>query len=448
MDKSKPVPTSRFARLSKFGLLASKVAGNMLLDSAKTIAKGEKPNKQSLLLTTKNMEQFAEQLAQLRGAAMKLGQLLSMDSGELLPPELTRLLARLRAEGHAMPHKQLVAVLKTNWGDNWLDAFSHIDLRPFAAASIGQVHKATLEDGKTLAVKIQYPGIAKSIESDVDNLASLLKLSGLLPKHININPLIDEAKKQLLDEANYQREAQFLEHYYSQLAHFERYVVPAVHHKLSTTNILAMEFVQGINLDACVDLPQTQRNALVSDLLYLFFIELLELNTVQTDPNFANYLYQLDTQNVVLLDFGATREIAKSVCDGYLLLFLGAIKECRDTVCAAAEEIGYFDQHIEAEYKNKVIDIFMLACEPLRLDQEYDFASSPLAKQIKDKGLEMSTDKSQWHTPPIDALFIHRKLAGLYLIAAKLHAKVNVKRLFEAFLQRQNQSIGQSKGLD
>ena len=121
MDKSKSVPTSRFSRLSKFGLLASKVAGNVLIDSAKSVAKGEKLDKQSLILSPKNIENLAEQLAQLRGAAMKLGQLLSMDSGEVLPPELSKLLARLRSEGHAMPHKQLVGVLKSHWGDNWLN---------------------------------------------------------------------------------------------------------------------------------------------------------------------------------------------------------------------------------------------------------------------------------------------------------------------------------------
>jgi hypothetical protein len=81
------------------------------------------------------------------------------------------------------------------------------------------------------------------------------------------------------------------------------------------------------------------------------------------------------------------------------------------------------------------VDIFMLACEPLRQNKAYDFAASPLAKQIRDKGLTMSTDKSKWHSPPIDALFIHRKLAGLYLIAAKLNAKVNVQQLYKSFLQ-------------
>lgn len=197
-----------------------------------------------------------------------------------------------------------------------------------------------------------------------------------------------------------------------------------------------MEFVEGIDLEACVSLPQAQRDKLASDLIYLFFYELLKFNTVQTDPNFANYLYQPDTSKVVLLDFGATRVLTQSVCNGYFALFSGAMSENRSLVASAAEQIGYFNSEIDLEYKHKVVDIFMLACEPLRQNKAYDFAASPLAKHIRDKGLEMSTDKSKWHSPPIDALFIHRKLAGLYLIAAKLNANVNVQQLYKSFLQQ------------
>lgn len=434
MSQSKSVPTSRFARLSKFGLLASKVAGNVLLDGAKTIAKGEKLNRQSLIMSSKNIENLAEQLAQLRGAAMKLGQLLSMDSGELLPPELSQLLARLRSDGHAMPHKQLVGMFKSQWGEEWLDKLSHIELKPFAAASIGQVHKANLENGKALAIKVQYPGIAKSIESDVDNLASLLKLSSLLPKHINIDPLIAEAKQQLLDESDYEREADFLQLYQRYLGPFVQFKVPQTYPELSTKQILAMEFVDGINLEDCVELEQAQRDELARHLIQLFFYELLQFNTVQTDPNFANYLYQPATKTIVLLDFGATRQLSNVICDGYFKLFAGAIANDEKEIAFAAEQIGYFDQSIDSQYKQNVLDIFKLACEPLIIDAEYDFAASPLAKQIRDRGIQMSTQKQQWHSPPIDALFVHRKLAGLYLIAAKLNAKVNVYQLYQAFL--------------
>ena len=144
-DKQKSVPTSRLARAARLGSLAGKVASNMLFEGTKAWATGKQTSRQELLLKPKNIQRFAEQLANLRGAAMKLGQLLSMDSGELLTPELSAILARLRSEATPMPQKQLVKVMREHWGDAWLEQLSHFELRPFAAASIGQVHIAYRE---------------------------------------------------------------------------------------------------------------------------------------------------------------------------------------------------------------------------------------------------------------------------------------------------------------
>ncbi len=142
----------------------------MLLGSAKAMAAGKNLSRRELLLNANNIHSVTQQLAHLRGAAMKLGQLLSMDSGELLSPELAAVLARLRSDATPMPHKQLVDTMRNAWGERWLDNLANFELRPFAAASIGQVHLACTESGKKLAIKVQYPGIAKGIESDVDNL--------------------------------------------------------------------------------------------------------------------------------------------------------------------------------------------------------------------------------------------------------------------------------------
>lgn len=177
MAVPRSIPTSRLSRFAKLGSLASGVAANILIDGTKSALSGNGWDNKSLLLQPKNIEKLATELAHLRGAAMKLGQLLSMDAGELLSPELTKLLALLRSDANPMPHKQLIAVLKQQWGNNWLERFSHIELRPFAAASIGQVHLAYQENGEKLAIKIQYPGIAKSVESDVDNVISLLNIA-------------------------------------------------------------------------------------------------------------------------------------------------------------------------------------------------------------------------------------------------------------------------------
>ena len=427
--QSQKVPTSRFSRLTAIGGLVAKVATNTVIDGAKQLAQGETTSMKSLVLHPKNIALLADKLAQMRGAAMKLGQLLSMDAGDLLPPELSQLLDRLRADAKAMPHKQLLSVLKANWGDNWLDNFSHFELQPFASASIGQVHLAYLENGQKLAVKVQYPGVAKAIESDVDNVATLLKLSGLLPEHIQIDGLIAEAKKQLLVEADYRQEASFIRHYKTHLKS-EPFCLPEVFNPLSTGSILSMNFIEGVSIDKLDNAPQVARDKAVEQLIDLFFRELFDFNLMQTDPNFANFLYQEDTEQIALLDFGATRNIPTHISQGYLSLINAAMQVNESQMIASAKQLGFFTDDISADYLAQILTIFKLASEPLTCDNSYDFANSNLAQRIKTQGMNIQRQQDQWHTPPVDAIFIHRKLAGIYLLAAKLGAKVNVKALF------------------
>ena len=160
-----------------------------------------------LVLTPGNVGRLADRLSHLRGAAMKLGQMISMDAGDLLPPELAAILAQLRSQAHRMPPEQLSRVLDSEWGPDWRRRFSRFNATPIAAASIGQVHRATLPDGRELAIKVQYPGVRESIDSDVDNVATLLRVSGVLPRELDLAPLLTEAKRQLHEEADYEREA-------------------------------------------------------------------------------------------------------------------------------------------------------------------------------------------------------------------------------------------------
>ena len=432
MSKEKRVPTSRLARLTTVGSLIAKVTGNLVIDSAKNWSKGESASIKDLVIQPKNIEHLANKLSELRGAAMKVGQLLSMDAGDLLPPELSQLLDKLRANGEPMPHKQLLGVLQQEWGSDWLDSFSHFELKPFASASIGQVHIAYRDNGRRLAAKVQYAGVAKAISSDVDNVAVLLKISGLLPPHIKIDDLLEEAKLQLLNEADYKKEAGFISLYRDILAG-EHFLLPVVDEQLSTGAILVMDFIDGVPIDTIIEQPQPVRNKVVEQLIGLFFEELFNYQLMQTDPNFANYLFQADTHRIALLDFGATRIIPDSISNGYQSLIHAGVKNNKAAMIEAARTIGFFADDIDAAYLEQVLAIFTLACEPLSVEGEYDFAASGLAQRIKDKGMSIQSQQDQWHTPPVDAIFIHRKLAGLYLLAAKLKAQVNVKALFSAY---------------
>lgn len=423
------VPASRASRAAQLGGLFTRVASNVALQGSKQLLSGTRPNLQSLLLTPKNIGHLADKLATMRGAAMKLGQLLSMDSGDILSPELSDILTRLRDNAHAMPHKQLVGVLAQNWGKDWVDNFAYFDLKPYACASIGQVHLAHDDSGKKLAVKIQYPGVRDSINSDVDNLGSLLKLTGILPDQVDLSELLSATKAQLAAEANYEQEAEFISLF---VAHLDSAIfqLPTVH-TLSNKNILVMGFIDGVPIETIGEMDQAERNWVVEHLFRLLFDELFKFKLMQTDPNFANYVYCTTSKKIGLLDFGATRRIGEQISQGYLGLFTALMAQSRDEVIQAAEQIGFFKQDIDADYLSQILGLFDIATMPLRTNEVYDFGKCELANTLKVRAMSMNKRKDQWHTPPVDALFIHRKIAGLYLLAKKLDAQVNVHQLFK-----------------
>ncbi|MEY2883198.1 MAG: hypothetical protein RL490_922 [Pseudomonadota bacterium] len=427
------VPTGRLARLARFGSLAGSVAGSMLADGARQLATGKRPSVADLLMTPANARRVTEQLSQLRGAAMKLGQLLSMDSGEILPRELTDVLARLRADAQHMPAKQLDAVLAREWGRDWRGRFLRFDVRPIAAASIGQVHRAQTRDGRDLAIKIQYPGVRASIDSDVDNVATLVRLSGQLPASLDIAPMLAEAKRQLHEEADYAREGDCLAQFGALLADRPDYRVPGLHADLTTTNVLAMDFVKGSAIEDLADAPQAERDRVMTLALALVLAELFDFRLMQTDPNFANYRYDRDSARLVLLDFGATRAFSADVADRYRRLLAAGLSGDDGAAATAMQAIGFFGADTPERHRSRITTMFTTAMAPLRTSGTFDFADNAMVAQIRDDGLAMARDRDFWHIPPIDTLFLQRKFAGLYLLGSRLRARVDMAALLEPY---------------
>ncbi|CAE6946100.1 AarF/ABC1/UbiB kinase family protein [Vibrio sp. B1FLJ16] len=437
-DKERNLPTHRISRFGKFASLATRVAGNVLAEGTKQLARGNKPKAKDLLLTPQNVTRLTDQLAHLRGAAMKLGQMISMDTGDILDPELADILSRLRSNADPMPAKQLNSVLENALGPNWKAEFLAFSFKPIASASIGQVHQAYSDAGDKLAVKVQYPGIRKSINSDVDNVGTLLKVVGLIPESVDYKGLLEEAKKQLHDEADYEREAQFAMRYYEALKGNPHFVVPKIHFESSSQSVLAMEFIEGNSVDTIINYDQSTRDFVMHNLLQLLFRELFEFKMVQTDPNFANYLYLKETKQIGLLDFGATREYSERFSSGYRLAFSSVINQDENGLNDALQQIGFFSQTIIPEQRQAILDLVKMACEPMLVDEAYDFKASGLAQRLRDAGKILSMEQDYWHTPPADAIFLHRKIAGMYLLAARIDAKVNIRNLVLPYLKINN----------
>ncbi|MFZ4686895.1 MAG: ABC1 kinase family protein, partial [Hyphomonadaceae bacterium] len=351
------VPSARLSRLASFGQMAGGVAGGMLAEGVRRLASGERPKLSDLLLTPGNAMRVTDQLSRLRGAAMKLGQMISMDAGDILPGELTAILARLRDTAHFMPAAQLNQVLAGEWGADWRRQFAHFEARPIAAASIGQVHRAVLPDGQVLAVKVQYPGVARSIDADVDNVASLLRLSGMLPDRLAIGPLLSEAKRQLHEEADYVREAEQMRRYRTMLAGDPAFVVPSPVDALSRRQILAMEFAPGEPIETLEDAPQAVRDGTMTALLGLVLRELFTFGYMQTDPNFANYRWQAETGRIVLLDFGAARAVPSQTVEAYRRLMRAGLADDRDAVLSALIEVGFISTATLQRHRRTIDDM-------------------------------------------------------------------------------------------
>jgi predicted unusual protein kinase regulating ubiquinone biosynthesis (AarF/ABC1/UbiB family) len=427
-EEGRSVPRGRLARAGQFGRLAGGIAGGMLAEGARRIAAGERPSGRDLLLTPGNLTRLADRLAHLRGAAMKLGQMISLDSGDFLPPELSDILARLRSNAFHMPPAQLQQVLAAEWGKDWRRRFRRFQAHPIAAASIGQVHRAETHDGRILAIKIQYPGVAESIDSDVDNVASLLKLSGLLPTELDITPLLAEAKAQLAREADYVREGAQLRDYGELLRDAPEFVVPTLDPDFTTGRALAMSFVESRPIEALDDAPQDQRDLAMTRIVTLVLRELFEFGVMQTDPNYANYRLLYDGR-IALLDFGAAQEVPGPISDGYRTLLGAALAGEAEKVKRGAVAAGFIGQAVadrHAPALNRMVEVVLAE---LHKPGPFDFGDRAFLTILREEGLSIAADKASWHLPPADLLFVQRKISGTALLGARFKARVDVRSL-------------------
>lgn len=405
------------------------VAGSMLVDGTKQLAQGRRPSIGDLLLTPANARKIADRLATMRGAAMKLGQLMSMDTGDFLPPELSDILARLRADAQHMPQGQLRNVLNQNWGRGWEKRFASFDFKPVAAASIGQVHRAKTLDGRDLAIKVQYPGVRQSIDSDVDNVAALIKLTGLLPPELDIDPMLADAKAQLHEEADYAHEAAHLARFGELLAGHADFRVPALHADLTTTDILAMDYIESIAIEDTASMDQATRDGIVQRLVGLLLRELFEFQLMQTDPNFANYRFDPASGKLVLLDFGATRVVKDRVSNAYRTLLRGGMQRDVALMREGGLTLGMLHPDAPESHKVAVLGMFDTAFEPLRVDGPFDFSSNEMTSELRDEGMAFARERTFWQVPPVETLFIQRKIGGVFLLGSRLKANTNVHRL-------------------
>ena len=427
----KRIPSSRFERAAGFANLALKLGTRAARSGLTDIMQGQKPSATSLFMTPRNFENIAHSLAHMRGAAMKLGQLISMDD-TLLPPELSNILARLRADGYSMPPKQLREVLNQSWGDHWLTFFKQFDVRPFAAASIGQVHKATLRDGRLVAIKVQFPNIKSSIKSDIDNLRMIIRLSGLTPKGVDPNYYLELCREQLIKETDYRREAQYLSLFHRFAEAHDGIKVPQVVEELSNETVLCMSYETGYPLDRHDKFNTQERDKICTLLVNWTLSEIFEFHVIQSDPNFANYMFDPEEKALKLFDFGASIELPRHIVALYYRLLGHVLDNNRTAVFATLMEEHLLPKEMPDAAHQLIETVLSVALDELHGPSVYRFGESKIFDLITPEAIQEMSKTIPSDQIPAELLLTQRKLIGLVFLLRRLGAELPLRDLLEA----------------
>lgn len=387
----------------------------------------------SYMLSAENMDRLVAKLSRMRGAALKLGQMMSFQDSKMLPAPIQQVLLRVQDSADYMPASQRDKVLASNLGPDWRDLFSSFEEKPMAAASIGQVHQARLKfTGERVAVKVQYPGVANSIDSDLSNLSILLTASRLLPKGLYLDKTIANARTELAWECDYIREAECGQRFRRLLAEEESvFRVPKIYPEASGKQVLTMEYMEGVGVTKEQNFSQEQKDWIGTQILRLCLREITEFKFMQTDPNWTNFLYNNSTNKLELLDFGASRDYPEEFISRYIRLLLAASRSDKDTVRTLSIELGYLTGHeSKAMLKAHIASVLTLAEPFLASSPEvYDFRDQTITDRVR--ALIPVMIRERLAPPPEETYSLHRKLSGAFLLCARLGSRVRCKELFE-----------------
>lgn len=426
-EERRPPTAGRFSRFAKLtGLTAGvaarhitqKVVGAFSDDIA--AAAGEKRAQQ------KSAEQMRKTLGELKGAAMKLGQMMATDP-ELLPPEMVAQLAQLQDSAPPMDTATVKREIEAALGQPLSEVFETFSEEPIGAASIGQVHRARTKDGVDVAVKVQYPGIAATIRSDMKNLGSLLVIArAQLPKE-RVDAYLDEVTSVIEKESDYLNEAANLERFQVVLKNAEGIRVPIPVHELTRKNVLVMEYFEGQRLEEWLATASPEQKTLQGRRLLRAYLEMIHRHgALHADPHPGNFvvLTHDEATPIGILDLGCVRDYPLSFMDEQLRLLSCLWKHDIDALQASWRRLGFIDKGVDPEM---VYEWLQLLFEPLTSNRVTDFGTW----KIHEHAVRFILDNPRiklW-APPREVLFYVRVLAGLRALMHKVGMRLNVYEL-------------------
>ena len=375
----------------------------------------------------KDKAKFVDDIGAMKGSFVKAAQMLSLYGEHFLPSEVRDFIAQVQAQGHYLEWEKIKKLIP----QKTLDAVE-ISPEPLAAASIGQVHRGKYGD-KEVVLKIQYEGIRKAIDLDLKLLKLLLNSLRILPKKINLDPIYEEIKKNLIREMDYVEEIKTQEKF-KELLNSEGYYIPQVYPELSTETVLVSEFCQGVLLSTpqIRNLEQSKKNDIAKRIFRLFFLELFEFNLIQTDAHPGNFLYDKKNDLLTLIDFGSVRSFDQSVVDQYKDLIRSFYLDDEDLFKNTFQNMIDTSGAVVSIDLDDLWEYCHFVTKPVR-EGVFDWSDSQHAKEIFDLA-QTTIHKADVNTPPHQFLFIDRKVVGLFFLMKTLDAKFNAREVLGEFV--------------
>jgi predicted unusual protein kinase regulating ubiquinone biosynthesis (AarF/ABC1/UbiB family) len=423
MAEKRPT-TSSLGRVLRLGGLVTRVGTSVATERAIDFAlAGPTKQRRRTENLVRNATRIVETLGEMKGAAMKVGQMLSLHDS-MLPPEVAEVLALLQKKAPSVPSEVMRYEVEGAFRAPIGELFVDFDEEAWASASIGQVHRAILHDGRPVAVKIQYPAIDRIVRADLKNLKRLLQSLFGLFFEADFEPLWEELRERLLEELDYHHEAENMRRIADLWADAPEIVIPEVIGERTTKNVLTMEFVDGIAPREALSerYPQDLRNRWGRVLFEFQTRGLFRERFLHADPNLANFAFLPDGR-VVVYDFGCVKRIPASIATGYAALVRAVLEDRREAVPGILLDLGVHRTGPKPVPQEVVDPYFDLILEMFREEPPYEFGEDEeLYEKILELGFENWSESTDMHFPR-DIIFIDRSFAGHFGNLTSLRAR-------------------------
>lgn len=390
----------------------------------------------------RNATRIVETLGEMKGAAMKVGQMLSLHDS-MLPPEVAEVLRLLQQQAPQVPSEVMRYEVEGSLGDKVEELFGELEEEAFAAASIGQVHRGRLHDGRRVAVKIQYPLIDEVVKADLKNLKRLLKSLFGMFFEVDFEPIWGELRDRLLEELDYRHEAQNMRRMAELHADIPEIIVPEVIDELSTNRVLTMAFTHGISpSEACSNRYTQELKNQWGRVLFEFQVRgLFEHRFLHADPNLANFSF-LEDGRIIVYDFGCVKQIPLELAEGYSALALAVLEDRREDIPGELFELGVYKKGgipIDEDVVYPYVDLLQ---EMVRADPPYEFGEDErLYEKILELGMANWSQSMDTRFPE-DVIFIDRSFAGHFGNLTRLRAMGPWRELVEGYASRCRAALG------